>query len=68
MSKYFIESKRKGQQQQQKQGKRQESVTDDREDYEKGNNTNVSRKRISQLGDIPRSTLFATQDITDAYL
>ncbi|KAI8644377.1 hypothetical protein BD408DRAFT_413345, partial [Parasitella parasitica] len=56
------------QQQQQKQGKRQESDTDDREDYEKGNNTNVSRKRISQLVNIARSALFATQDITDAYL
>ncbi|KAI8639707.1 hypothetical protein BD408DRAFT_471420 [Parasitella parasitica] len=35
---------------------------------EKGNNTNVSRKRISQLVNIARSALFATQDITDAYL
>ncbi|KAI8646353.1 hypothetical protein BD408DRAFT_428668 [Parasitella parasitica] len=53
---------------QQKQGRRQESDTDDREDYEKGNNTNVSRKRISQLVNIARSALFATQDITNAYL
>ncbi|KAI8639207.1 hypothetical protein BD408DRAFT_421731, partial [Parasitella parasitica] len=68
MSKYFVESKRKGQQQQQQQEKRQESDTDDREDYEKGNNTNVSRKRIRQLVNIARSALFATQDITDAYL